>query len=187
MKKFAALLALLLVTTTAHAHSGHGAHGFLSGLAHPFNGWDHLLAMLCVGLWAGRQTHGKAWSIPLAFAGVLTAGLGVGLMGLGAGVAEAGIALSLLVLGLMLTGAVRLPLTAAYGLVAVFALFHGAAHGAEIPAGAGVVPFTVGMLVATLALHFSAFAAARATRRGAWLWRAAGVLVSALGMVALVG
>lgn len=186
MKKTAALLITLLLATGAQAHTGQGAHAhdLVSGLLHPAGGWDHLLAMLALGVWSAQQPHARSWSIPLGFAAVLALGLVLGSTGLLSVPFELAIAASVLVLGLLVAGAVRLPLAAAYLIAASAALFHGLAHGAEIPAGASLVSFGSGMLLSTLALHFSAYFATRATRQ-ALIWRAAGLAASAAGAAAL--
>lgn len=186
MKKTALLMTLLLASV-AHAHSGQGAHthDLVSGMLHPVGGWDHLLAMLALGVWSAQQQHARSWTIPLGFASVLALGLLVGAAGLVQVPFELGIAASVLVLGLLVAGAVRLPLPAAYAIAGGAALFHGLAHGAEIPATASLISFGAGMLLSTLALHFSAWYATRLTRR-ALLWRAAGAAVGVAGMAALV-
>lgn len=186
MKKLSALIVLLLAAGAAQAHTGAGPHihGFMSGLTHPLSGWDHLLAMLAVGIWSAQQKQRNAWTIPLWFAGFLIAGLGIGAAGFAAIPAELGIAASLLVMGLLVAGAVRLPLAAGYALVATFAVFHGVAHGAEMPSAAQPALYGVGMLATTLTLHFTGFGAALVARN-VWLWRAAGVAIGAVGVVAL--
>lgn len=188
MKKIAALIALLALAGTAHAHSGHGAHGLLSGMAHPLLGWDHLLAMLCVGIWSARQS-GRAWSIPLAFSAMLGASFVVASAGLLSLPFEAGIAASVLVLGLLLAGAVRLPLVSAWGLVALCAVFHGLAHGSEVPATVGVAAFGAGMVLSSLVVHVAGFALARgllSLRHGATITRVLGLATGAAGAVALL-
>lgn len=155
MKKPAILLAALFaVPAIANAHTGAApAHGFVHGLEHPIFGIDHLLAMLAIGLWAA-QTGGRArWAVPLAFVGTMAIGGALGMAGISLPLIEPGITLSVLLLGLMIAFAVRLPLAAAVPLVALFAVFHGHAHGAEMPAGVSGLTYAAGFLIATAALH----------------------------------
>lgn len=155
MKKTAILLAALsALPAIANAHPGSGAaHGFSHGFQHPIFGLDHLLAMIAVGLWA-VQTGGRAvWAIPLAFVGTMALGGAIGMADIPLPLIESGIATSVLLLGLLLVFAVRLPLAAATSLVALFAIFHGHAHGSEMPADASGVLYGAGFLLATIALH----------------------------------
>lgn len=150
----ATLLGAFLPAAAAWAHPGHEhAEGFLSGLLHPVTGPDHLLAMIAVGLWAARLGGRALWAVPLAFLGAMALG---GVLGLGRpelGVVEWGIAGSVLVLGVLIAAAVRLPLAAGAGLVGLFALCHGYAHGTEMPLNADAGLYGLGFLLATAALH----------------------------------
>jgi urease accessory protein len=152
-----ALLAIFPVI--AHAHPGHDGHDltwdFKAGLAHPFSGWDHLLAMIAVGLWAAQLGGRARWLVPAAFVGVMVLGAGLGHNGWSFSGAEQAIAVSVLALGLLVAAAARLPLTASMTVVGVFALFHGLAHGAEMPAGAAGLDYGAGFVLATLALHLA--------------------------------
>ena len=152
---FIASAALLLASSGAHAHAGHGEtlSGFMAGFAHPLSGADHLAAMLAVGLWSALAFADKAksaWRAPLQFAALMLAGA-VAAMQLGWTLPgfELGITLSLLVLGLLLAGRTPLATGTGLALIAAFALSHGAAHGAELQGGWALA----GMLAATLALH----------------------------------
>lgn len=144
---------VLATPAVAHAHTGLGdAAGFAHGVLHPWTGLDHLCAMIAVGLWAA-QCGGKAvWVVPLTFLGVMTFGGALGMTGVALPGVEPGIAASVLVLGVLIAAAVQLPLVATASLVALFALFHGHAHGAEMPATASGLAYALGFLAATASL-----------------------------------
>jgi urease accessory protein len=155
MKRYSALtaLALLLVSGSAFAHPGHGT-GLVAGLVHPFTGLDHMLAMVAVGLWAAQQKEqGAFWKIPLAFVATMMAGGALGQSGIALPHVEAGIAASVLVLGLLVASALRLPTAAAMAVVSTFALFHGYAHGSEMPMSASLATFAAGFVLSTATLH----------------------------------
>jgi urease accessory protein len=148
-----AALVLMLLSAPALAHPGH-ADGLIAGLGHPYSGLDHALAMLAVGLWAAQQTSRDAlWKIPLAFVATMFAGSVLGMAGIALPEVEAGIAASVLILGLLVAFSLRLPTTAGMSVVALFALLHGYAHGAEAPLGAGLTGFVAGFVLATASLH----------------------------------
>jgi len=130
-------IAFLALPVLASAHPGHDGHeltwDFSGGFAHPLSGWDHLLVMIAVGLWAAQLGGHARWLVPAAFAGVMALGAALGEEGVTFPGIEQGIAASVLVLGLLIAAAVRLPVTAGAALVGVFAIFHGLAHGAEMP------------------------------------------------------
>jgi urease accessory protein len=150
---FAGLLTVTLALPAA-AHTGHvDGSGFLSGFLHPLGGLDHLLAMVAVGLWAA-QTGGRAlWMLPVAFVTMLAGGALIGISGLELPMVEAGIAASVAVLGLLVVLNKRVPVYAAMALVGVFAVFHGHAHGAEMPAAAHPLLFGAGFILSTVLLH----------------------------------
>ena len=190
-----ALAALLLMPLLCSAHAGAdgGAHAgaaaaALAGFLHPFAGADHLAAMLALGLWSALDAR-PAWLAPMAFAAALAlgaalAGAGVELPGV-----EPMIAASLLVLGLLLaSGAVALPALAGAALAALFGLFHGAAHGFAF-AGEGSTAFAIGgMVLASALLQVAGSVLGRGLRgHGAWPPRAAGAIVTVLGMAAFLG
>jgi len=144
----------LLVSGPALAHSGHGdAHGVLMGLAHPFSGLDHILAMVAVGLWAAQMGRQALWLLPLVFPAVMALGGAVGMAGWALPGVEIGIALSSVLLGLMVFGKVQLPTVAASLLVGALAVFHGVAHGTELPANTSGLQYSAGFVIGTLALH----------------------------------
>lgn len=152
--KTTSLLALLaLVPVLASAHPGHGTHGFASGFSHPLLGLDHILAMVAVGLWAAQLGGRSLWAVPATFVGVMSVGGMLGLLGVPLPMVEAGILASVLILGLFIATAVRLPLAASMLLVGAFALFHGHAHGTEIPATASGLTYGLGFVLSTATLH----------------------------------
>jgi urease accessory protein len=155
-------IGLCLLPTIAQAHTGvdHGS-GFAAGWHHPIAGLDHLLTMVAVGLWAAQMGGRARWALPLSFVTVMAIGGLWGISGLPLPGIEVGIILSNLVLGALVLGAVRLPLGAGLALVAMSALFHGAAHGAEMPPSASAFSYAIGFLVATIGLHLAGFGLAQ--------------------------
>ncbi len=178
-----------LVPAVAYAHTGSGAGaGFAHGFAHPLLGADHLLAMIAVGLWAAQSRGRAAWAMPAAFVGFMVAGFALGLGGVAVPAVELGIALSVLVLGAVVAAAIRVPLAAAACVVGVFALFHGHAHGAEIPAGVLAATYGAGFAVATALLHATGVALVIAARGAlasshAAVTRTAGAAIAVAGMM----
>jgi urease accessory protein len=182
-------LALVAAAPVALAHSfGASGAGFGAGLGHPFLGLDHLAAMVAVGIWAAQAGWRPVWSVPLVFMAVMTFAAVLAFTGIALPAVEAGIAASLLVLGLLIAAAVRLPASAGALIVAVFALFHGYVHGAEIPQATPPWLYAGGFLLATGLLHAVGIVAGRqwAARR-LWLARAAGLVLSAGGTWMLLG
>jgi urease accessory protein len=180
---------VLLSSAPVWAHTGlHIGGGFASGVAHPFLGLDHLLAMVMVGLWAAQQQG--AWqrmAPPLAFVSCMAMGGYLGETGMSLPHVEAGIALSVLGLGLLTAFAVRLPLVISLAIVGVFALFHGHAHGAEMPAVA-LWTYMPGFILSTALLHgLGYFSATRvADSRSRWV-RGVGLLSALAGGGMLMG
>lgn len=136
----------------AHVESG-GASGFLSGLHHPVSGLDHVLAMIAVGLWGAQLGKPAVWVLPVAFPIAMAFGGMMGLLGIPLPGVEIGIAASAIVLGAMVLAAARPPLWLAGTIVGLFALFHGHAHGTELPAGANGTLYSIGFVIATGLLH----------------------------------
>lgn len=183
----AALVALMTAPAAVMAHPGHEhvvastAASFASGLLHPPTGLDHLFAMVVLGVWSA-MTAKRVWLAPLSFAAVLLLGALLGLGGIALPAIEPMIAASLLVLGLMTAARARLPEVAGAAVAAVFALFHGAAHGGELPVGASAMPYVAGFMLATVALHCVGIAGGLVLRNTqAWAARVLG------GGVALYG
>lgn len=180
-------LGLVLASGSALAHPGHESASFFSGLGHPLGGADHLLAMLAVGLYAARQAGRQRWALPASFVLAMLAGAGLGALGIMLPAVEAGIAASVLVLGLLIAFAARLPVAAALPLVAAFALFHGHAHHAEMGDGT-LAAYAAGFALATAALHAAGYLIGRRLPQTLWtqrLQRAAGALIAGAGAVFL--
>jgi urease accessory protein len=147
-------LAAIAVPTVASAHPGHeGAPGFIHGFLHPLGGLDHILAMVAVGLFAARLGGRALWLVPASFVAAMAAAGFAGMAGFALPHVEAGIALSILVLGAAIALEMTMPVAAAMGLVAFFAVFHGYAHGAEMPETVSGLAYGGGFVVATAALH----------------------------------
>jgi urease accessory protein len=169
----------------AHTFGAYGA-GFAAGVAHPFIGLDHLAAMLAVGLWAAQLGGVALWRVPAAFVVMMAAGAGLAFIGVAFPSVETGIASSLLVLGLLVGFAAHLPTAAGMLLTGVFALFHGYAHGAELPQAATPLGYALGFLLASVTLHgLGLFAGRMLHGRAAWLLRAAGAVIAAGGLALL--
>ncbi|MHA3773599.1 HupE/UreJ family protein [Verrucomicrobiota bacterium sgz303538] len=186
----AALAAVLtLAPALAHAHPGHDAMSFSSGLAHPLHGLDHLLAMVAVGLWAVQLGGRAVWLVPGAFVAAMTVGSALGMSGMPLPFVEQGILGSVFILGLLIAMASRLGLGASVALVSLFAVFHGHAHGAEAPANAAALTYGLGFAFSTAALHGCGILAGLGLRdlaQASWI-RLAGVAVIAVGLVSILG
>lgn len=143
----------LATPTLAYAHPGHEHGGFASGLLHPLTGVDHVLAMVLVGLIAAQIGGRALYLLPLSFVSMMIAGGVLGIAGLPLEYVELGIAASLIIFGLLVATNVRVPLLLASPLTGAFAIFHGYAHGAEMPAGAGGITYVAGFVLATIILH----------------------------------
>lgn len=150
--KLLATVALLTASATAMAHPGHAEGSFASGLLHPMLGLDHLLAMAAIGFWSVRQRRALKNATPaLALAGmILGAALAWG--GLSLPGVETGITASVLIAGILIATLAKLPTAVGGTLVGAFMLFHGFAHGAEMPEGATLVAYMTGFSIATLAI-----------------------------------
>ncbi len=148
----ASVVALACRSAEAHGIGGDAA-GMLAGIAHPLSGWDHALAMIGVGLWAAQSGRVARWSLPASFLAAMAVGGVLGLAGFALPAVEIGIALSLLALGIAIVAAARPAAWLGMALVAAFAVFHGHAHGAELPAGESGALYGAGALLATAALH----------------------------------
>ena len=176
-------LIALAVTTPAFAHTGEGSGGFVSGLAHPLFGPDHVVAMVAVGLWGAFLGAPAIILLPVVFPLVMAIGGVLGIIEVPIPAVETGIAASAIVLGLMVALAARPPLWIAIVLVGAFAIFHGYAHGKELPNGANAVAFSAGFVIATGALHLAGIAFGLLAR-----WPAGRIAVRAAGgAIALTG
>ena len=180
----ALLCALLLSTQLAQAHIQKGeAAGFLSGVRHPISGLDHVVAMIAVGLWGAQLGAPAIWVLPVAFPMVMAFGGMLGLMGVPLPGIEYGIAASAILLGATVLFELRPPLVAAALLVGVFAIFHGYAHGTELPPGQSGLLYSMGFVIATGCLHAVGIGIGTVHR---WQWgqtfvRVAGAVVAVAG------
>ena len=136
----------------AHVESGQ-AGGFASGLWHPVSGLDHVLAMVAVGLWGAQLGQPAMWLLPVAFPMMMALGGMLGLIGVPVPGIEIGIAVSGIVLGALILGQMKMPTPVALGIVAFFAVFHGHAHGTELPTGQNAILYSLGFVIATATLH----------------------------------
>ncbi len=182
---------LLSVTSVALAHSDASSlsGGFASGFTHPLLGPDHVIAMVAVGLWGVFLGKPAIWLLPIVFPLVMAFGGALGVAGVPVPAVETGIALSGLVLGLMVAFAVRAPLWVAAILVGFFAIFHGHAHGTELPDATSPMAYSVGFVIATGLLHLCGIVFGELSR---WEWgkmavRAGGGVIALGGMGFLFG
>ncbi len=153
-KILAAMIMFILLPVTAMAHVGVGeASGFFHGFTHPLGGADHLLAMLAVGLWAAQLGKRALWMVPVAFVIMMLFGGLLGVSGMTLLHAEGFILVSVLVLGLLVAGSVQFPAIVCGSLVGFFSVFHGYAHGTEMPGTIGAFSYCSGFLLATVLLH----------------------------------
>jgi urease accessory protein len=188
--QWAAFAFLLISPALALAHIGQGdiSGGFLAGLEHPVFGLDHVVAMVAVGIWGAQLRQPAIWVLPVTFPlvmsfGGILGGLGVPIPGI-----EIGIALSAIVLGAMIALAVRPPLWVAGVIVGVFAIFHGYAHGAELPESANAISYAMGFVIATGSLHAFGIliGVINKWKTGEKFLRAGGVLIALCGVYFLV-
>jgi len=182
----ATLLALIVSSAPVYAHVQTGAaSGFLTGVGHPVSGLDHVVAMIAVGLWGAQLGAPALWLLPVAFPMMMALGGVVGLIGVPLPGIEVGIAASAVLLGLVVMFALRPPLAVAVALVAVFAIFHGHAHGTELPPGQSALLYSMGFVVATGCLHGVGIAIGviQRWRWGQTLLRAVGAVVALAGIV----
>ncbi|WP_218918099.1 HupE/UreJ family protein [Falsihalocynthiibacter arcticus] len=172
----------------AHTGEGYGG-GFMSGFAHPVLGWDHVAAMVAVGLWGAFLGTPAIWILPVVFPLIMALGAVVGILGIPIPAVEVGIALSAVVLGLMIAFAVKPPIWLSAILVGSFAVFHGYAHGTELPESANAFAFAVGFALATGMLHLIgiAFGLLAQWPVGRVAVRSAGGFISLAGVAFLTG
>lgn len=179
------LPAMLVLAQAAQAHVNKGeAIGFLSGLKHPISGLDHIVAMIAVGLWGAQLGAPAIWMLPVAFPLVMAMGGMFGLLGVPLPGVEFGIAASAILLGAAVLLQLRPPLAVAAALVGFFAIFHGYAHGSELPAGQNGLLYSIGFVVATGCLHAVGIAIGVVHR---WGWgqraiRATGAAIALVGV-----
>jgi len=186
-----ALLVVVATSLPAAAHVGHGeSGGFAHGFLHPFGGLDHILAMVSVGMMAAlvgkRLGAGSLWALPAAFMGMMSVGAMLAMANFHLPFVEIGIALSVVTLGLAVALQMPLPLLAGMALVGFFAVFHGFAHGAEMPVDASMFTYWAGFLLATALLHLAGigmrFALGRWVPAANVVARLAGIAIAAAGI-----
>ena len=175
---------IIAYASAASAHEGVGiTGGFSSGFMHPILGWDHVIAMVAVGLWGAFLGSPAIWVLPVVFPLVMAFGGALGVMGIPIPAVETGIAASAVVLGAMVAFAVRPPIWVAAVIVGAFAIFHGHAHGTELPSAANPLAYSLGFVIATGLLHLCGIAFGLAVR-----WPAGKIAVQAGGgIIALAG
>jgi len=186
-------LAAAALPAVAYAHTGVGqTSGFMHGFSHPISGLDHILAMVMVGVFAFQLGGRAVWLVPATFVLVMAVGGGLGIAGVNVPFVEVGIALSVIVLGAVVAFNVKAPTAVAMGIVGLFAIFHGHAHGAEMPEDAGGAAYAAGFMIATALLHAAGlglgfFIARVGERQGPFVMRTAGGLAAVAGVGILTG
>ncbi|MER9948181.1 HupE/UreJ family protein [Mesorhizobium sp. M0047] len=189
--KRASLSAILLLAASmpAYAHVGIGTtSSFTAGFMHPLTGLDHMTVMIAVGLWAALKGGKAVLAWPAAFVGVTLAGGALGMLHMPLPFVEPGILASVVVLGLLVTLAVDLPVSAGIAIIGLFALLHGHAHGTEIPENAGGLEYMAGFAIATALLNATGIAAGLGLgSRSRGLSRAAGAACAAIGIGLVFG
>lgn len=184
------LVFLLQMVPVGLAHTGDGiSGGFLSGLTHPIFGWDHVVAMVAVGLWGAVLGRPALWILPIVFPLVMAIGATLGVAGIHVPFIEAGIALSGVVLGLLIVFLIKAPMALAAVLVGLFAIFHGHAHGTELPEAANPIAYAVGFVIATGLLHMAGilFGTLITNETGKLVVRAGGGVIALVGAAFLFG
>lgn len=188
MKSRLATLLTLSVTMlayipTAGAHNiGAEGAGFITGLAHPFMGLDHLLAMIAVGIWAAQAGGSAAWRLPLSFIAMMAVAALLGASGYGLPIIEPLIAGSVIVLGFMVVFAIRLPVNLSMLLVGLFAVFHGYAHGLEMPQASSAILYGSGFVLATSVLHLIGIGLGKIAYRKHLISRLSGSIIAIAGL-----
>jgi urease accessory protein len=190
LRAILAASSLMVVCGPALAHAQQGqAAGFVTGLLHPLSGLDHVVAMVAVGLWGAQLGRPAIWALPVTFPLVMAIGGFLGLLGVPLPGTEIGIALSALALGLAVATAWRPPLWVAACMVGFFAIFHGHAHGTELPPGQSGLTYSLGFVMATGCLHALGITIGLAHRwpAGEVMMRGLGALVAGAGVYFLAG
>lgn len=189
----ACALLTALAPSLAFAHTGVGdTLGFAHGFAHPLTGLDHVLAMVMVGVFAWQLGGRALWLVPTTFVVIMAVGGALGVAGIGVPFVEAGIALSVIVLGAVVALGVRPPVAVAMAVVGLFAIFHGHAHGSEMPETAAGMAYGLGFMLATALLHAGGVGLGfligwAGERKGPIVVRTAGAAAALAGVAILVG
>ncbi len=180
------ILLLLVATSPALAHSDAASlqGGFMSGFMHPISGLDHVVAMIAVGLWGAFLGKPAIWILPVVFPLVMAFGGALGVAGVPIPYIETGIALSGVVLGLAVLFALRPPMWIAAFIVGAFAIFHGHAHGTELPNAANPLIYSLGFVIGTGLLHLAGILIGELKRLpwGDWIVRAGGAIIALIGL-----
>jgi len=189
---FAASLAAAFFPSIASAHTGVGdTAGFFHGFEHPAGGLDHVLAMVLVGIMAWQLGGRALYAVPATFVLLMAAGGGIGMAGMDVPFVELGIALSVVVFGLAVALRFKAPVLAIAPLVGLFAIFHGHAHGAEMPENTAGLAYGLGFVLATALLHAAGiglgFGLARTSEKNGTPVRIAGGAAAAVGFAILAG
>jgi len=185
IRRLAGLFVLSCFPVAALAHTGVGAtSGFAAGFSHPLAGLDHMLAMIAVGMWAAQLGGRALWLVPMSFVLTMMLGGALGMAHIHLPLVEQGIMVSVLVLGVMVAAAFRLSAPAGALLVAVFAVFHGHAHGTEMPMTAAGLSYGAGFALATAMLHVTGIGFGTALQRFRWarMVRLAGAVIVVSGL-----
>ncbi len=189
-KLLLAILALFWLSPSfAHTDVASLQGGFISGFMHPILGLDHVVAMVAVGLWGAFLGKPAIWILPVVFPLVMALGGALGVAGVDIPYIETGIALSGVVIGLAVAFAIRPPIWIAAIIVGAFAIFHGHAHGTELPNSANPLIFSIGFVTGTGLLHLTGILIGELTR---WPWgkmlvRASGAVIALIGLGFLLG
>lgn len=190
--KFSSNVFILFIVTmsVAMAHSGEGGgSGFISGFTHPLFGLDHVTAMVAVGIWGAFLGRPAIWILPIAFPLMMAVGGVLGIAGIPIPAIETGIAVSSIVLGLLIVFAMKAPLWVATIIVGAFAIFHGHAHGTELPGAVNPLAYSVGFVISTGLLHLAGILFGEVIRfpKGDWILRAGGGVIALAGIGFLTG
>jgi len=193
IKSWLATTPAILTPAVAFAHTGVGnTSGLVHGFGHPISGLDHVLAMVIVGVFAWQLGGRALWLVPTTFVAVMAVAGALGIAGIGVPFVEIGIAVSVVVFGAVVAFDLKAPTVAVMGVVGLFAVFHGHAHGAEIPEDTGGVAYAAGFMIATALLHLAGISAGfligkAGEHYGSLAVRLAGGSVTVAGVVLLVG
>jgi urease accessory protein len=189
MKRIAPVTLLLLAATPAFAHVGVGeASGFAAGFDHPLSGLDHMTVMVAVGLWAALKGGRALWVWPATFVGIMLVGSALGMAHVPIPFVEPGILASVVAIGLLVALAVDLPVWTGALIIGLFAIFHGHAHGTEVPDTASGIEYMAGFALATALLHAAGIAAVVILGiRFRNLVRVAGAACAAIGVGLMAG